>query len=65
MEMPTSGAHSLRTRPLSSDWKAPITKETSWVRFFIGCEGSTVMERMRRKNEENSAGLLVKCSEAC
>jgi hypothetical protein len=65
MDMPTRGAHSFRTRPLSSDWNAPITKETSCVRILLGCDGSTVMDRMRRKKEENSAGWVAKCSIQC
>lgn len=35
MDIDTNGAHSLRTRPLSRDWKALMKNESNWVRMLL------------------------------
>lgn len=60
IEIETSAAHSFRMRPLSSDWKAPIMKQRMWVRIITDEEVSRLMERTRRKKEENLWGSSVK-----
>ena len=60
IEMATRGAHSFLTNPLSKDWKAPMTKDIRCVRILVVREGSMIMDMIRRKNDENSDGLVVK-----
>ena len=60
--METSGAHSLRMRPLSSDWKALRRKESKWVRMGADREVSMLIDRTRRKKEEKRSGSSAKAS---
>ncbi len=62
IDIDTSGAHSLRTMPLSRDWKALIMNESRWVRIARLRVVSKVMESILRNKVENSLGLSVKRS---
>lgn len=62
MEIDTNGAHSFLTIPLSRDWNEVIMKERRYVRMVGDNVVSNVIERIRRNNVENSAGLSEKTS---
>lgn len=63
-EMPTRGAHSFLTKPLSRDSNALMMNAVRCVRTLSAKLKSTVMDNTRRKKEENSAGLSTKVAQA-
>lgn len=63
MDIETSGAHSLRINGFSTDWKALIMKETIDNREEVPSDGSTLIERIRWKRLEKSAGRSEKISD--
>lgn len=62
IEIDTSGAHSLRTRPLSKDWKALMRYDNRCVRRPIAKVLSMLIDNIRRNKEENRPGSFVNTS---
>ena len=65
MDIETNGAHSLRTRPLSRDWKALIRNESTSVRMFADWEVSRLIDKTRRNSEAKRPESSAKTSSEC
>lgn len=62
IEIDTNGAHSFLTMPLSSDWKELMMKDRRCVRIIADRVVSSVIDKIRRKRDENSVELSAKIS---
>lgn len=60
VDIETRGAHSFRTRSLSKDWKALMRNDKRCIRMAVDKEASRLMDKTRRKNEENCSGSFEK-----